>query len=570
MLSMFFVNANKVTETVTDSGMVMRKKHSNKHGTQWRMRYHAQADYFRWLSSWAMAIRKPSDLGYADNGFDLPGLEVLPVMVDANYVPEDELFFSGLRGLGDRAKVRKGTAEKKLAAIVDLVKGSGQWLVWCGLDYESKLAGLNIPDAVEVSGSDDPDYKSETFEKFQDGKVRVLVTKPKIGGFGMNFQNCHNMIFFGMNDSWESFYQCIRRCYRFGQKKKVRVHVVISDMETQILDNVRKKGEMAERMMNGLINEVKSYEMAELGKASENIHADYKEETVKGEKFTAMLGDSCVRLKEIADESVDLTVYSPPFADLYTYSATDRDLGNSRDWLEFAEHYEYIIRELLRVTRPGRISCVHTSDIPAMQMKDGYIGIRDFPGLVIEIHERNGWIFHGRAIVTKNPQSQAIRTKAQALLFTQLRKDSTHSRPALLDHILIFRKPGDAVTVNPVSNGEMDNEKWIDWAGGIWTSISESDTLQYTTARDKDDEKHICPLQLGTIERCIKLYSNPGETILTPFGGIGSEAHEAIKFGRKAILCELKPSYFRIAVENLRNIQNETTVETLFTYAGND
>jgi DNA modification methylase len=200
-----------------------------------------------------------------------------------------------------------------------------------------------------------------------------------------------------------------------------------------------------------------------------------------------------------------------------------------------------------------------------MQMKDGYIGIRDFPGAVIKAHIDEGWIFHGRAIVTKNPQAQAIRTKAKALLFTQLRKDSSDSRPALLDHILIFKKPGKpAVSVNPVANGEIDNEKWIDWAGGIWTGISESDTLQYTTARDKDDEKHICPLQLGTIERCIKLYSNPGETVLTPFGGIGSEAYQAVRFGRIAKLIELKPSYFRIAVENLKTIEHESTADDLF------
>jgi DNA modification methylase len=373
------------------------------------------------------------------------------------------------------------------------------------------------------------------------------------------------MIFFGLNDSWESFYQCVRRCYRFGQKEEVNVYVVISDIENQIYENIRRKGEMAERMMDGLIKEVKDYEMEELGKVKADIRTDYTESTIQSERFTAMMGDSCVRLKEINDESIDLTVYSPPFADLFTYSATERDLGNSRNWDEFVEHYGFIIRELLRVTKTGRLSCVHTSDIPAMQMKDGYIGIRDFPGAVIKAHIDEGWIFHGRAIVTKNPQAQAIRTKAKALLFTQLRKDSSDSRPALLDHILIFKKPGKpAVSVNPVANGEIDNEKWIDWAGGIWTGISESDTLQYTTARDKDDEKHICPLQLGTIERCIKLYSNPGETVLTPFGGIGSEAYQAVRFGRIAKLIELKPSYFRIAVENLKTIEHESTADDLF------
>jgi DNA modification methylase/superfamily II DNA or RNA helicase len=565
MLSTYFVNANKTTETITESGIMLRKKHSNKNGTQWRMRYHAQSDYFRWLSSWAMAIRKPSDLGYDNNGFNLPPLEMIPVITNAEYTPTDELFFSGLKGLRQRAEVRNQTSEKKLLEIRKLVEGKEQWIIWCGLDVEAKLAKDNIEDAIEVKGADDAEKKAKAFEEFQDKKIRVLITKPKIGGFGMNFQNCHNMIFFGMNDSWESFYQCIRRCYRFGQKKKVNVYMVLSDIEMEIYENVKRKGEMSERMMNGLIEEVKTYEMEELGKDSVKIQSDYQEKTIKSERFTAMLGDSCERLKEISDDSIDLSVYSPPFADLYTYSATERDLGNSRNWNEFLEHYAFIIKELLRITKQGRLSCVHTSDIPAMQMKDGYIGVRDFPGAVIQAHIDAGWIFHGRAIVTKNPQAQAIRTHSKALLFVQLRRDASDSRPALLDHILIFKKPGKSeVPVNPVLNGEIDNERWIDWAGGIWTGISESDTLQYTTARDKSDEKHICPLQLGTIERCIKLYSNPGEQVLTPFGGIGSEAYQALRFGRRATLIELKPSYFRIALENLKTIENIAKQDTLF------
>lgn len=565
MLSMYFVNANKTSEVMTSSGILMRKKHSNKNGTQWRMRYHAQKDYFRWLSSWAMSIRKPSDLGYDDDGFNLPPLNIHPVVVDAGHIETEELFFTGLRGLKQRADVRSQTAEKKLSKVVELVAGGGQWLIWCGLDKESGASARAIPDAVEVVGADPQEFKAQSFEAFQDKKTRVLVTKPKIGGFGMNFQNCHQMIFFGINDSWEAFYQCVRRCYRFGQKKPVDVYVVISDVETQIFENIKRKGEMAERMMAGLVDEVKTYEMEGLGKGVKTIDAEYRESEVKGETFTAYLGDSCDRLRVVEAGSVDLTVYSPPFADLYTYSSTERDLGNSRNWEEFFHHYDFIVRELLRVTAPGRLSCVHTSDIPAMQMKDGYIGIRDFPGAVIAAHEKAGWIFHGRAIVTKNPQAQAIRTKAKALLFTQLRKDSSDSRPALLDHILIFKKPGESkVPVNPVSNGEIDNERWIDWAGGIWTGISESDTLQYTTARDKDDEKHICPLQLGTIERCIKLYSNPREHILTPFGGIGSEAYQAIRFGRRATLIELKPSYYRVAVQNLQSAEAARDQGTLF------
>lgn len=300
----------------------------------------------------------------------------------------------------------------------------------------------------------------------------------------------------------------------------------------------------------------------------EKVHHEYKQMTVTGDLYTAMLGDSCERLKEIESNSVHLSVYSPPFADLYTYSASERDLGNSRDWDEFFKHYAFIIRELLRVTKPGRITCVHTSDIPAMDVKDGYIGMKDFPGAVIKAYESEGWIYHGCAYVQKNPQAQAIRVKAKGLAFGQLRRDSTWNRPALIDRVLFFRKDGENETpVLPVSNGEMDNETWIDWANGIWLGISESDTLQFTTARADDDEKHICPLQLGTIERCIKLYSNPGETVLTPFMGIGSEAYEAVKFGRKAIGIELKESYFKIAVRNLESVERESKTLDLFSYA---
>lgn len=566
MLSTYFINANKTSEIITDNGTVIRKKHSNKHGTEWRMRYHAQNDYFRWLSSWAMAIRKPSDLNYEDNGFILPELKIEPIIVNAKYQPTDELFFTGLKGLKQRADVRDQTSFAKLDEIKRLVNHSKeQWIVWCGLDKESTLAKKELTDCYEVKGSDSPEYKAQTFEDFQDKKIRVLITKPKIGGFGMNFQNCHNIIFYGLNDSWESFYQSIRRCYRFGQKKRVNVYVVISELELSIYENIKRKGEMSERMMNGLINQVKGFELEQLGKESIKIDAEYNEYETKGNLFVARRGDSCELLKNVENESIDLTVYSPPFADLYTYSASNRDLGNSRDWDEFFEHYSFIIKELFRVTKQGRLSCVHTSDIAAMQMKDGYIGVKDFPGAVIKAHEKEGWIFHGRAIVTKNPQAQAIRTHSKALLFVQLRRDASDSRPALLDHILIFKKPGQSkVTVNPVANGEIDNEKWIDWAGGIWTGISESDTLQYTTARDTNDEKHICPLQLGTIERCIKLYSNPGETILTPFGGIGSEAYQAVKFGRKAHLIELKESYYKIAVDNLKSIEAEKEQTNLF------
>lgn len=284
-----------------------------------------------------------------------------------------------------------------------------------------------------------------------------------------------------------------------------------------------------------------------------------------GENWALYNGDSGEVLRGLPDGCVDLSCYSPPFADLFTYSASDRDLGNCRGWDEFFSHYAFIIREVLRVTKPGRLTCVHTSDIPAMLSRDGWIGVKDFPGEVIRAYEREGWVFVGRAFVQKNPQAQAIRVKSKALLFVQLRKDSADSRPALVDQILLFKAPGEnAVPVRPVENGEMDNETWIEWANGIWLGIHETDTLSYSAARGPNDEKHICPLQLGTIERCIKLYSNPGELLLSPFAGIGSEGYEAVRLGRRFVGAELKPDYWRVACKNLADAEQQASLPTLF------
>lgn len=570
MKSMFFINANRVTEIQVGDGRIVKKKQSGNNGQEWRIRNYARNSFYEWMTSWSISIKKPSDLGYSDEGYVLPKLTITPSFVDVDYKPADQLFFTGLSGIQERHTVRAATLEARVKVAADMVNNSKeQWLVWCGLTAEGDALQAAITDSHQVKGSDDIEYKIKTIQDFQDKKIRVLITKPKIAGFGMNFQNSHNMVFVGLSDSWEAYYQCVRRQWRFGQKKPVNAYIVLSEVEREIYANVMQKEAIAKRMSDELIARLKTYEKDEIMN-KETVKTEYKESTVKGRNFTAMLGDSCQRLPELADASIDLSVYSPPFADLFTYSASEYDLGNSKDWREFFVHYSFIIQELLRVTKPGRLTCVHTADIAAMSMKDGYMGLRDFPGAVVQAYEKEGWVFFGRAVIPKNPQSQAIRTKAHALLFATLKKDSSRSRPAINDQVLIFQKEGEsAVPVTPVTNGEIDNERWIDWAGGIWSGINESDTLQYTTARAVDDEKHICPLQLGTIERCIKLYSNPGETVLTPFMGIGSEAYQALKFNRKAIGIELKESYYNIAVKNLQNIES-VSAHDLFQYAENN
>jgi DNA modification methylase len=560
MLAMFFINANKEHSFVWD-GQVFSKKGTNAGGTEWRLKRHAEQPFFKWLSSWAITLTKPSDLGYDDNGFILPALSIIPSYVETNIVPDDRLMFTHLEGVGHRATVRRATLDVRLGRLVDTIKdGDEQWIVWCGLDAESKAVAKALPGAVEVTGSDSPEKKAQAFEDFQDGKYRIMVTKCKIGGFGMNFQNAHQMAFFGLNDSWEMWYQAIRRQWRFGQTHSVDVYVILADIEAEIYANIQRKEASAMRLRQGMIDMVRGYELEEVGRRG-HVQADYSETVATGDRWTLYNADSCEHLVKIADDSIDLSVYSPPFADLYTYSASERDLGNNRNWDEFFAHYAFVIQQMLRVTKPGRLTCVHTSDIAAMKQKDGYIGVRDFPGDVIRAYQKEGWIFTGRALVQKNPQAQAIRIHASSLLFVQMRADSTKSRPALVDHVLFFKKPGEnAVPVTPVENGEMRNETWIEWANGIWVDIRETDTLQYHNARNGEhDDKHICPLQLETIKRCVTLYSNPGETVLDPFAGIGSTGYVAVQHGRRFIGIELKPSYWTEAKRNLETCTLSTT-----------
>jgi len=567
MLSMFFINANK-EHTIEMAGKLIIKKGSNKGGQEWRIKHHAEERFFEWMSSWAMFMMKPSDLGYDDNGFILPLLNIRPIVKDiAGYHDDGALFFNGLSGIVDRAKVRAEMVDVKIDMLKDVVNPhDGQWIVWCGLDKEANAAKVAIGDSRNVSGGDSIESKVKDFEDFQDGKYPVLISKPKIAAYGLNFQCASNMVFFGLNDSWETFYQAIRREWRFGQKKPVNVYILLTSPETEIYENVQRKELQATRLRTKMIERMKQYEKGEI-MAAEFVQDEYTEETITGNGWKAMRGDSVLRLKEVDDESVDLTVYSPPFLDLFVYSNSDHDLGNCRTEDDFFTQYGFIIDELLRVTKPGRLSCVHTSDIPAMANRDGYIGLKDFPGKVIKFHQDHGWTFIGRAFIQKNPQAQAIRVKSKALLFVQMKKDSSHSRPALIDQILIFKKPGEnAIPIEPVKNGELTNETWIKWAHGIWTDINETNTLQYYCGRDPMDEKHVAPLQLETIERIIKLYSNPGEMILTPFGGIGSEAFQAIKLGRNATMIELKQSYYKIAIQNLRTISTQKN-EDLFSMA---
>jgi DNA modification methylase len=287
----------------------------------------------------------------------------------------------------------------------------------------------------------------------------------------------------------------------------------------------------------------------------------YITDEAEGKNWTLLLGDSCERMSEIPTGSVGLSVYSPPFASLFTYSPSVRDIGNAASREEFISHYGYIIRENLRITMPGRVACVHVQQLATTKAVHGYSGLTDFRGDVIRAYIDNGWQFHGEVTVNKDPQAQAIRTKSQALMFVTKNRDSAATRPALADYLLIFRKPGDNAV--PIKN-DVSNEEWIDWAQPVWWNIKETRTLNARLGREEADERHICPLQLDFIERCVRLWSNVGETVFTPFAGIGSEVYTAVKFNRYGLGIELKPSYWQSAVEVLKELEHTMTVPDLF------
>lgn len=858
----------------------------------WRLKGHATEEFYRWMASWAVYLRTPEDIGFDGSRYVLPPLNLHDHIVNAEIVPEGHLFpVEVTKGIVGRSELRKLTMEDRVDRVVELVNSNdGQWLVWVGLNDESTLIQKALPNAVTVEGSDSVEDRLTALRAFKSGSARVLISKPKVSGFGINFQHCSQMVFCGLNDSWEQYYQAIRRCWRFGQDKPVDVHIVSSNSEQAIVANVKGKEEQAKIMGDQIIKNIGDLSKKAIRQQSERGIEEGTRDVAHGKDWTMWNGDCVEVLRDhVADNSVDLSVYSPPFATLYTYSDSIRDLGNCKDHEEFFEGYKYVCEQMLRVTKPGRITCVHVQQLTTRKYVDGFIGLCDFRGLVIQEYKRAGWQHFGEFAIQKCPQalkdgtpvltpsgwtaieslrvgdtvygqdgkptkvlgvwpqgkresyrvtfydgtfvdcdadhlwnvrtgnndyltrkttdliglksdleipmvgevefqekellidpytlgvligdgsmsqratvsvctdlsivndckvpaghqwrflpgtekaegrvasfnvicdewhkndvleatrelglqgcrswekfipeqylfssieqrrellrglmdtdgkiskrgrkeyhttssrladdvkhlvdslggramvyrqdggkyewngeerqgrdlyvvaislwgswnpfklerkaerfkcnsrrrrmtiksiertgemsdhtcitvaapdglfvtknfivthnSQAIRTKAHSLMFVTKNKDRSKIRPALADFILLFKKPGENEV--PIRSDEVSNEDWIQWAHPIWTGIRESDTLNTRAAKTEKDERHICPLQLQVIERCVKLWSNPGELVLSPFAGIGSEGYESIKAGRKFVGIELKREYWQQAQKNI-------------------
>lgn len=518
----------------------------------WRLKGHAVGDFWRWVASWALMVRDPSDIGFDGAGFQLPKMHTHIHRVETGIRAEGQLFALPVESMSEQRAARKATLSARVDRVAEIVADDpSAWVVWCELNDEGDALESAIAEAAQVAGSDTEEDRRDRMLGFAAGRPRVLVTKPKIAGFGMNWQHCHNVAFVGLSHSWEQYYQAVRRCWRFGQTEDVHIHIVSTDVEESILRNIQAKQAAADEMAAEMVGYMRETMIAEVSGETQRLADNITGSVDRGDGWTMIHGDCVDAIRSVDSESVGYSVFSPPFASLYTYTDDARDMGNCEGASEFFEHFAYLIPELYRVLKPGRLVSFHCMDLPTSKSRDGFIGLTDFRGELIRAFMSAGFILHSQVCIWKDPVTAMQRTKALGLLHKQIKKDSCMSRQGIPDYLVTMRKPGE--NTEPVSHTAEDFpvQLWQRYASPVWMDINPSDTLQFRSARDHEDERHICPLQIEVIRRALKLWSNPGDLVLSPFAGIGSEGVVSLDCGRKFLGVELKASYFKAAVANL-------------------
>jgi hypothetical protein len=598
--------------------------HDGGDTAKWRLKGHAEEEYWKWICQWAVMLRQPSDLGYENNGFVLPPLNYHHHVVKSGRNLDGFLFPVEAQTLLERRGARRNSLSERVELCASLVNESAEpWLIWCDLNAEGDALAKLIPDAVQVAGRHKDEEKEDRMFGFSEGRYRVLISKPSICGWGMNWQHCANSAFVGLSDSWEQWYQAIRRIWRFGQLNPVNCHVITSEAEGAVVRNIQRKEGDAARMAKEMVKHMSVYNTEAVHTGTVRTSTAYKTDVSRGERWEMRLGDCVELIKDVPADSVHYSIFSPPFASLYTYSASERDMGNARTHTEFYDHFTYLVEELYRVLMPGRLLSFHCMNLPTSKERDGVIGITDFRGNLIRmfcgseaatLHEakrilqrldrdtseidaalvdaslrHGGFIYHSEVVIWKDPVTAMQRTKALGLLHKQLVKDSCMSRQGIPDYLVTMRKPGEnpecvkGPLVNYVGDDpSIDNNKWNPefpqpsdgtrnsiniwqrYASPVWMDINPSDTLQKESAREQADERHICPLQLQVIRRGVDLWTNPGDLVLSPFAGIGSEGYVAVEHGRRFLGFELKQSYYQQACANLTNAENAMEQTTLF------
>jgi DNA modification methylase len=541
MKAMFFVQDQKI-----------------KTNDKWRLRKHAQDDFWKYVSTWSMAIDNPASLGFNNDGYNLPQIEYIEHIIKVDNL-SDNLFGDVAVSATDLHKDLNRSFDLRIEKTLELVNSNDkQWIIWGLKNAETDKLSKLLENSVNVQGSDSPEYKAKHLNGFANNEFKTLITKTSIASFGMNYQQCNQMVFMSYDFKFEAFYQAVRRCYRFGQKNKVTVHILIPESQTNVRQTILKKQtQHFER-----IKQMAKY-TADMN-YKENIEIDEVKETeIKTDNYWLLNGDCVEEIKKLKDSSVDYSFFSPPFSDLYTYSDDPRDFSNVQNDDEFFAHFQYLVPELNRVLKNGRLVSMHIMQGTTGIGKDGFLSIKDLRGDLIRLFQANGFYFHAEVMIRKSPQLAAIRTKNTQLMHGQTKRDSSINRPGLADYIITFRKSGKNEV--PIKN-DIDFDTWCKLAEPVWMDINESDTISnFRKARGSNDEKHMTPTQLTVIRNCYLLWSNKGDTCFSPFGGVGSEGCQALKMDRKSINIELKKSYFNLNAYNHKAFNEEkNSTLTLF------
>lgn len=546
-----------------------------------RLKRHGEAEFWAWVSSWADALRLPSDLdpSYSDEGYLRPEPEYRAhtVLTDHSRAAEEEgaLFRQVSASATSLHRELRATLTERARLVAELAlsEPGEPWVIWAHTNAEAEAVCALVPGALEVRGSMTPDEKERRLLAFADGSARVLVTKPSIAGWGMNWQHCARQAFASLNYSFEELYQAVGRSDRYGQTRPVQVHLVTTDTHASVLSTIRRKQTEHEGMQRKLIAATRA---AVAGTHRLTIGEAFVT-TVTGPGWTLHHGDTC-EVTPSRPANVDgLQIFSPPFSNLYSYSPSLRDMGNTEDDSEFFEHFGYLIPELRRTLMPGRLCCVHVKNLPIYQSSSGYSGIRDFRGDVIRAFTEAApgadgsiWAYHSEVCIWTDPVREMQRTKSDGLLYKNIRENAAKNRQGMAEYLLVFRKwlPDmdgvERVTHDPA---EFPLDLWQRYASPVWMDIQRTDVLNAKIASADEDEKHLAPLQLEVIRRAVQLWSNPGDLVYTPFLGVGSEAFVAVQTGRRAEGVELKPEYFEWAVRNVR-AEAERSASSLFGMVG--
>lgn len=561
----------------------------------YRLKEHAKSDFYGWVSSWAVMISKPSDIGFSDDGYNLPPLNYIENMIITPKRDNGKMLNdTSINATNFNAELRMTMAER-MAAAVEIVKANPHenFIIWIKHNAEGEMLRKLLPHAVEVKGSDTTEYKEKMLLGFANNEFRVLITKQKIAQFGLNYQNCHNQIFPSLDFSFEGLYQAVRRSYRFGQKYGVNIWIVTTDTMTNVVESIRRKESQHNEMqteMNKCING-KLYGLKET----------YEFREVRNDYYWLMKGDSVIEIDRVPDNSVRLIIFSPPFSSLFTYSNYIHDMGNNESHEAFFKQYSFLLKKAYKKLMPGGHMVCHTKDLGVYKNSSGYTGMYDFTRLHTEAVEKENFKLHCKITIWTDPVLEMQRTKTQRLLYKTVTSDSSYTGVGMAEFLTVFRKwDGDEsqwLPVNHITKNNFPLDTWQDWASpvykenllkysnhdlaetilklkaevfqlrygcnpdlpthwydDVWFDIKRTDVLNNKEGTAQGDEKHIAPLQLTVNRRCINLWSNPGDSVMTLFAGIGSEVFEAVKEGRYGIGIELKDSYFDTAVSNIDSV----------------